>query len=66
MSTTTPANIAERAYFIWEQTGRSEGNALENWLQAEAELAAARPSEFQSSPAITPAEKTKRRVRRKS
>jgi len=33
-------NIAERAYLIWEQTGRPEGRALEHWLQAEAEISA--------------------------
>jgi hypothetical protein len=31
-------SIAERAYLIWEQTGRPEGQALEHWLKAEAEL----------------------------
>jgi hypothetical protein len=31
-------DVAERAYFIWEQTGRVDGKALEHWFQAEAEL----------------------------
>jgi hypothetical protein len=30
----------ERAYEIWEHTGRPEGKAVEHWLQAEAETAA--------------------------
>ena len=33
--------IERRAYRIWEQEGRPEGRALENWTQAEAELFAA-------------------------
>jgi len=32
--------IQERAYQIWEQTGRPEGKSVEHWLQAEAEIAA--------------------------
>lgn len=32
------AEIRERAYFIWEQTGRPHNAELDNWLQAEAEL----------------------------
>ena len=31
-------DIRERAYFIWEQTGRPHNTELDNWLQAEAEL----------------------------
>ena len=27
--------IARRAYEIWEQRGRHDGNALEDWLEAE-------------------------------
>ena len=30
--------IRERAYQIWEAAGRPEGEALEHWLQAEAEI----------------------------
>jgi Protein of unknown function (DUF2934) len=36
----SPQAIAERAYLIWENTGRPEGQALEHWVRAEAELAA--------------------------
>jgi hypothetical protein len=32
--------VRERAYEIWESTGRPEGKAGEHWLQAEAEVAA--------------------------
>ncbi len=32
--------IAKRAYHIWESKGRPDGNALDHWLQAEAEVAA--------------------------
>jgi len=30
--------VARRAFELWEQNGRQPGRALENWLQAEAEL----------------------------
>jgi len=30
--------IAERAYYLWEESGRPEGRALEHWLEAEAAL----------------------------
>jgi DUF2934 family protein len=30
--------IRERAYAFWEQDGRPDGKALENWLRAEAEI----------------------------
>ena len=33
---------AERAYRIWEQMGRPEGQALEHWVRAEAEIASER------------------------
>jgi hypothetical protein len=32
--------IQERAYEIWERTGRPEGKAMEHWLQAEAAIVA--------------------------
>jgi hypothetical protein len=32
--------VRERAYEIWERTGRPEGKAAEHWLQAEAETVA--------------------------
>jgi hypothetical protein len=33
-------NISMRAYQIWEETGRQEGNEKANWLRAENELRA--------------------------
>jgi hypothetical protein len=32
--------VRERAYEIWERTGRPDGKSEEHWLQAEAEIAA--------------------------
>ena len=32
--------IRERAFEIWEKTGRPEGKAVEHWLRAEAEITA--------------------------
>jgi hypothetical protein len=48
-------DISERAYAIWEKSGCPERTALENWLRAEAELAAA-PAVQQKSdlPACAP------------
>lgn len=34
------AEIAKRAYAIWEREGRPKGREVEHWLRAEAELAA--------------------------
>jgi hypothetical protein len=39
VSTQVSHSISERAYHIWERMGRPEGQALEHWLRAEAELA---------------------------
>jgi hypothetical protein len=30
--------VRERAYEIWERTGRPEGRAVEHWCQAEVEI----------------------------
>ena len=40
------AVIRLHAYTLWEQRGRNDGHAMEDWLQAEAELArlAGRPT----------------------
>ncbi len=35
--------IAERAYQIWQESGRPDGHDQEHWFQAERELSAARP-----------------------
>jgi hypothetical protein len=34
----SPDQIAERAFALYEQRGREEGHALDDWLQAEREL----------------------------
>jgi hypothetical protein len=51
----TQFQIAERAYFIWKQKGCPDGKALDNWLQAEAELSTVkRPGRFgQDAPRAT-------------
>jgi hypothetical protein len=36
--TVPPQAIAERAYSIWEERGRPEGQDLEHWLEAERRL----------------------------
>lgn len=52
------AEIATRAYHLWEKAGRHHHRDLEYWLQAEAELGAALPSRgrepLPSEPALTP------------
>jgi hypothetical protein len=55
-------STAERAYLIWEQMGRPEGQALEHWLKAEAELAAEPAASMSMS---DPAARLPRRARRK-
>ena len=30
--------VATRAYYIWEERGRTDGNALDDWLRAESAL----------------------------
>ena len=60
MSIQESHTVAERAYLIWEQMGRPEGQALEHWLRAETELASAsRPMPISEPAAIA------RRTRRK-
>ena len=61
MSTPQSSGTAERAYLIWEQMGRPEGQALEHWLKAEAELAAWPAA---SRPSPEPAARMPRRGRR--
>jgi hypothetical protein len=62
VSTQVSHSIAERAYLIWEQRGRPEGQALEHWLKAEAE-AAAKPAG--SMPSTDRAASAPTRARRK-
>jgi Protein of unknown function (DUF2934) len=70
-------STAKRAYRIWEQMGRPEGQALEHWLMAEAELASkptarparaeptARPAKVEPTARPARAEPAPRRGRRK-
>ena len=39
MTADREAEIAKRAYHIWESKGQPSDKALDHWLQAEAELA---------------------------
>ena len=40
MTADQKAEIAKRAYHIWESKGQPNDKALDHWLQAEAEVAA--------------------------
>jgi hypothetical protein len=67
MSTDRILDISQRAYAIWEQAGCPAGTALDNWLQAEAELsksAVAKEADIKS--AATPKASTNRRPKRKT
>lgn len=37
----TPEEIAQCAYYIWEQEGRPEDRALEHWCRAELQISGA-------------------------
>jgi hypothetical protein len=39
MNTHSQDLIRERAYALWEASGRPEGHEIEHWMQAERELA---------------------------
>jgi hypothetical protein len=45
----THGSIAETAYYIWEKHGKPEGQALQDWLQAEALLRAKRSASRRST-----------------
>jgi len=62
VSTQESPSTAERAYLIWEQMGRPEGQALEHWLRAEVELTAEPAA---SMPRSDRAARMPRRARRK-
>jgi hypothetical protein len=53
--------ISRRAYELWEQDGKPDGNDLRHWLQAEQELrgnqsgSASTPSAYTDSPQARPA-----------
>jgi len=46
----TQEEIAQRARAIYEQSGRAPGRDLDNWLQAETQLVAARKASPESKP----------------
>jgi hypothetical protein len=50
--------IASRAYELWEKYGKREGQALDNWLQAEHELLSGkrvrRPASNPTQPGVEP------------
>jgi Protein of unknown function (DUF2934) len=59
----TQFQIAERAYFIWKQKGCPEGKALDNWLQAEAELSRAKTRNLSASAKTTQERRSRSRKR---
>jgi len=64
------AEIARRAYTLWELEGRPTGRDLDHWLAAEVELAATRHVEPQvesapeeaSAPRRSPAKRQRRKA----
>ena len=48
--TTAEDKIRARAHQIWERSGRPEGQDLEHWRQAEAELAPAKKAAKAAAP----------------
>lgn len=57
------AEIAKRAYTLWELEGRPAGKALEHWLRAEAEFEAKEPA--QTGTSSKPGRPTPKRARRR-
>ena len=53
--------IAERAYALWEQEGRSHGCDVDHWLRAEAEIAA--DAAVQPVSALSPASRSRKSER---
>ena len=58
----THDEIARRAYAIFEQNGRKPGHDLENWLEAEGQLHAARKQAQTRASNNVPARPTTRAV----
>lgn len=58
--------IANRAYQIYEESGREPGHCTENWLRAEREvreLTAAAPGPSEPAPPVAPTPRQARRGR---
>jgi hypothetical protein len=58
-ATSSPDAISRRAYELWEQEGRPEGNDMRHWLQAEKELGGekstpANPARYTDQPQARP------------
>jgi hypothetical protein len=51
--TASREQIAQRAYEIWEQTGRPDGQSSAHWFQAEAELAMRAPAAKSAAQPLT-------------
>jgi hypothetical protein len=56
------AEIARRAYAIWEREGRPNGGELDHWLRAEAELAAPPRADIPKVPSARPRRSKTRRA----
>jgi hypothetical protein len=68
MEKASHAEIAKRAYAIWESEGRPHGRDFDHWLAAEREVAGMAPAEMPPSeePAPEAAATIKRRPQRPS
>ena len=58
------AEIARRAYTLWELEGRPIGRDLEHWLRAEAEFAATQHAQTGKEAPPKPRQPTTKRARR--
>ncbi|MGK5086152.1 DUF2934 domain-containing protein [Bdellovibrionota bacterium FG-2] len=56
-----PNKVAQKAYEYYLQRGCQQGNELEDWLRAEAELNAPLPSTKSMAPKTAAATKTKKK-----
>lgn len=48
----TENDVRTRSYLIWEREGRPEGQQLDHWLKAQAELMAEAGAEAPATPAV--------------
>jgi len=53
--------IEQRAYLIWQQKGCPQGSELDNWIQAETEVAAMTVADARPAPAPAPAPRSRRK-----
>jgi hypothetical protein len=52
MSESREQAVRERAYALWEQNGRPDGQSLAHWSQAEAEIAIKQPAAAPNKPKL--------------